>query len=113
MRSRTLTREELSLVQRMLANVLDGARITNNLSSRVVEAMNDGGMGSLRFLGGAPIRSAGKTIATATFADADGTPVSVTLVLDRLGDLYELDIWEADFSPVQRIPPADQVVVSS
>jgi hypothetical protein len=39
-------------------------------------------------------------------------PVSVALNLDEQGELYELDIWKMDFSPLQRIPPADQIQIS-
>jgi hypothetical protein len=52
-------------------------------------------MGSLRF-SGAERRRYGSTLAEVEFKDADGTPVSVALMLDEAGDLFELDIWKVD-----------------
>lgn len=76
-----------------------------------VQAMRDGGMGSLRFPG-VEQRRYGSTLAEAEFRDADGTPVSVALMLDEAGDLFELDIWKVDFSPLVRIPPVDQITIT-
>ena len=109
---RTLTSQELDLVRHMLAGVPDGESIGGDLSSRLVREMNDGGMGSLRFVSDEPAGKAGREIAKATFNDADGTLATVSLFLDRLGHLYELDIWKVDFSPLQRIPSVDLVSIS-
>jgi hypothetical protein len=68
----------------------------------LVEEMNDGGMGSLRFVGRAD-RRFGRCIGEAKFDDADGVPVSVALNADQRGELFELDLWKVDFSPLQRI----------
>ncbi|MDX3967543.1 MAG: hypothetical protein QHD01_13185 [Bradyrhizobium sp.] len=68
----------------------------------LVEDMNDGGMGSLRFMGSAD-RLWGKCIGEAEFDDADGVLVSVALNIDQRGELFELDLWKVDFSPLQRI----------
>jgi hypothetical protein len=67
-----------------------------------VEEMNDGGMGSLLFVG-APDRRFGRCIGEAEFDDADGVRVSVALNLDQRDELFELDLWKVDFSPLQRI----------
>lgn len=32
--------------------------------------------------------------------DQDGVDVIATLSLDNYGDLFELDVWKVDFSPV-------------
>lgn len=76
-----------------------------------VQDMRDGGMGSLRF-SGAERRRFGSTLAEAEFRDADGTLVSVALMLDEAGELFELDIWKVDFSPLLRIPPVDQITIT-
>jgi len=68
----------------------------------LVEEMNDSGMGSLRFVGSAD-RRLGKCIGEAEFDDADGVIVSVALNVDQRGELFELDLWKVDFSPLQRI----------
>jgi hypothetical protein len=68
----------------------------------LVEEMNDGGMGSLRFVGSAN-RRLGACVGEAEFDDADGVTVSVALNIDQRGELFELDVWKVDFSPLQRI----------
>jgi hypothetical protein len=67
-------------------------------------------MGSLRF-SGPEQRRYGSTLAEAEFKDADGTLVSVALMLDKAGDLFELDIWKVDCSPLVRIPPVEQITI--
>jgi hypothetical protein len=69
--------------------------------------MNDGGMGSLRFVGSAD-RRFGKCIGEAEFDDLDGVPVSVALNVDQYGQLFELDLWKVDFSPLKRIAARDE-----
>ncbi|HJI18730.1 MAG: DUF6984 family protein [Alistipes sp.] len=73
----------------------------------LVSPMNDGGMGSLTLF--FPFttdrkRSFGKQISDCTFTDTDGVEVIVSLYADTNGDLYELDIWKTDFSPMKQIP---------
>jgi hypothetical protein len=48
----------------------------------LVEEMNDGGMGSLRFVGSAD-RRFGKCVGEAEFDDEDGMLVSVALNVDQ------------------------------
>jgi hypothetical protein len=68
----------------------------------LVDEMNDGGMGSLLFVGAAD-RRFGRCIGECEFDDADGVLVSVALNLDQRDELFELDLWKVDFSPLQRI----------
>ena len=68
----------------------------------LVEEMSDGGMGSLLFAGSVD-RRFGECIGEAEFNDADGVLVSVALNVDQRGELFELDLWKVDFSPLQRI----------
>jgi hypothetical protein len=74
----------------------------------LVEEMNDGGMDSLCFVGTRD-RRFGNCIGSAEFDDADGVPVSVSLNVDQHGELFELDIWKTDFSPLQRIAPLGEL----
>jgi hypothetical protein len=74
-----------------------------------VAAMDDGGMGSFRIAAPGAAeesRAFGSEGAELAFQDADGTPVLVTLYLDRDGAPFEVDVWRVDFSPVVRIPDA-------
>jgi hypothetical protein len=104
--ARTLTPAERELVHLLLASKKDPRTVTNSVLD-----MRDGGMGSLRF-SGSEQRCYGSTLAEAEFKDADGTPVSVALMLDETGDLFELDIWKVDFSPLVRIPPVEQITIT-
>lgn len=73
--------------------------------------MNDGGMGSIRFVG-AENRRFGSTPVEAHFHDEDGTPVIATVIVDQRGELYELDVWKVDFSQLKRIPPFEEITVN-
>ena len=103
---RHLSPEERTLVTFLLASKAD-VRPVNDL----VQDMRDGGMGSLRFAG-PDNRAYGRTLAQAEFRDADGVAVSPALHLDTDGELFELDIWKVDFSPLVRIPPLDQAKIT-
>jgi uncharacterized SAM-dependent methyltransferase len=64
-------------------------------------------MGSIRFLNGADRRRS-RSIAEAQYVDDDGVLVSIELNVDEMNELFELDFWKVDFSPLRRYPsPAD------
>lgn len=65
--------------------------------------MADGGMGSLRFNSNNPNRRLGATVAQLWYRDEDDVPVLASLYLDTEGNLYELDSWKTDFTPLRRI----------
>lgn len=71
--------------------------------------MNDGGMGSLKFVDIAKTKARLPTrVREATFLDVDGMSVSITLNVDQDGDLFELDVFKADGSRLKRFPsPGD------
>lgn len=66
--------------------------------------MNDGGMGSLLFVRSKPDRRLGEVVAEFQFKDEDNIPVLASLNLDEDGELFELDLFKADFSPLKRLP---------
>jgi hypothetical protein len=67
--------------------------------------MTDGGMGSVRFLASTgEKRSIGKIIAEAEYFDEDGILVSIVINADQQGNLYEIDFWKVDFSPLCKYP---------
>ena len=47
----------------------------------------------------------GQEVSRLQFKDQDGIEVSVSLNVDQFGQLFEVDIWKVDFSPLIRIPP--------
>jgi len=76
--------------------------------------MNDGGMGSLLFVReSVGERRFGQELGEADFDDVDDVLVSVTLNLDQNGDLFELDVWKVDNSPLKRFPPLTDIRIRS
>lgn len=104
MAKRLLTLPELGLLIYMLRDKPEAPRLLALLPVAEVEEIADGGMGSLRFVNSNPYRRLGRAVATLRYPDADGVPVLATLYLDTDGELYELDSWKTDGSPLQRIP---------
>ena len=102
---------ERELVERMLTcDVKPG--IDAKLSSALVEDMQDGGMGSIRFL--TPRHSErhiGSAIAQAEYIDDDGVLVSIVINVDQHNELYEVDFWKVDFSPLKRYPMVSDIKI--
>lgn len=101
---RTLSASEAALIRFIASGSLpDG--VLADLPDVPIREMDDGQMGSLEFVG-ASDRRVGSTAGYVEFEDTDGVPVSVALLLDQEGRLYQLDIWKVDFTPLIRIPDA-------
>ncbi len=75
-----------------------------------VEEMNDGGMGSLKFVSDDDDRQLGELIAEVDFVDSDDIPVSVVLNSDNSGKLFELDVWKVNFDALISWPSKEHVV---
>lgn len=81
---------------------------------RMVAELADGGMGSIRFLPKAgTVPSFGRCAAEAAYVDADGVTVLIAVNLDDNGDLYELDFWKTDFSPLRCYPGPAQLTAAA
>jgi hypothetical protein len=77
-----------------------------------VESMNDGGMGSLTlFLKGVrkENRRFAHNVSNVEFLDKDGISVLAGLFLDQNKELFELDIFKGDGSPLIEIPDISQM----
>ena len=100
---RLLREDEKKLIQCLLKEV-DFKAI--DLDKIGVTPYDDGGMGSLWFESITPFenRRMAKVLINKEFHDEDGMPILVGLIADEQGELYELDIWKADFSPVIKYP---------
>ena len=106
--ARPLRREEFEVIQAMLQASSDQPKPKID-SSAFVSQMDDGGMGSIRFLYPDP-DPLEKAFNEAQYTDTDGILVSLNLNVDKRGRLFELDIWKVDFSPLKRYPrPTDLV----
>jgi len=67
-------------------------------------------MGSIRFVQ-PESRSFGKALVEAQYVDSDGVLVNIAVNTDNNGDLFEVDFWKVDFSPLRRYPkPSDLAV---
>lgn len=102
---RKLTNDEYNLVIFLLEDKPGTQQIVDNLHLREVEEIDDGGMGSLRFVSNdGTERKFGKEIAEFSLKDLDGMMVSFAIFFDEEGDIFELDIFKADFSPLIQFP---------
>jgi hypothetical protein len=73
----------------------------------LVRSMDDGGMGSLLLFPKGELtekRKFGEQVSEFQFKDQDGVDVIASLNLDDEGNLFELDIWKTDFSPLIKLP---------
>jgi len=110
---RVVTTLEQELLAKLLADSPRRIELLRDLPSATVEDMTDGGMGSIRFLardGGH--RIFGCEAARGDYTDADGVPVRIAVNLDQRGDLYELDFWKVDWSPLVRYPSPSDITIS-
>ncbi|MCB2100229.1 MAG: hypothetical protein KDE22_05130 [Rhodobacterales bacterium] len=111
MMKRKLRNEEILLISILVKYAgKEHAYLLDNIENLFAEEMNDGGMGSLLIFGNDNVdRKLGKCIAEASFCDDDETPVIVGLNIDNYQDLFELDMWKADGSPLISLPDVKNV----
>lgn len=103
--SRKATPDEVSLIEFLVCNTSIMMPV-NWKESLFVTPMNDGLMGSLylSFTSGVNLdRVFGVQISECHFLDSDGIDVIVSLNIDKDGDLFELDIWKTNYSPLIKI----------
>ena len=110
MRYRDFTAEERCLVAFLLrAAKKDEGYISEFFSKMQCYDMDDGGMGSIRFVSPgngevADTRKFGEEVCSCHFTDEDGVTVSAALYVDSAVHPFELDVWKVDFSPLIRMP---------
>jgi hypothetical protein len=114
LQGRSLRPLERQLIERMLRGQDVKPEVTAKLPSVLVEDMQDGGMGSIRFLiPGYSARHFGKAVAQAEYIDEDGVLVSIVINADQENELYEVDFWKVDFSPLKRYPKASDIKIKA
>jgi hypothetical protein len=107
LRARPLREEEIELIASLIRRIASGENLKGALKSLRVMDMKDGNMGSIRFARGER-RTFDKVLAEAQYTDEDGVCVSIAINGDNKGDLFEVDFWKVDFSPLKRYPqPSD------
>ncbi len=105
---RPLDEREQRLLAILTARIFPPYRHSNFRHCGLVLPLDDGGMGSLRFV--CPDAAAEETggilpVAEYQADDSDGIPVLATLYALSDGSLYEIGIWKADFQAVRDFPP--------
>ena len=111
---RQLKAYELELIKTLLMIDFKLAEvIIPTLNNVLVNEANDGGMGGLQFISSIADsdRIFGRVVSEAEFLDEDEVIVSVELSLDTNNQLFELDVWKVDYSPVSRWPDLSQIVI--
>lgn len=98
--------EELRLIK-LLINI-SGLSFPDWEKNLLVCEMNDDKMGSLILMTDIrtenSLRIFGKQISEYQYVDSDGIDVIVSLNIDNKNQLFELDIWKTDFSPLIKFP---------
>lgn len=109
-KQRSLKQEEMLLLTELLKSAAPSYQ--KQLSSSLVEDMDDGDMGGIKFINPSnQERSIGAALVEAQYTDQDGVLVSIIVNADTNGNLYELDFWKVDFTPLLRYPTPDKIVI--
>lgn len=103
---RKLRKPEVDLITFLLKGNSKANHFIDGLPNVLVEKMKDGGMGSLRFVSAKENRLFGEEVAEISLQDIDGMPVFISINLDQDGDIFELDVFKGDFSPLKQFPVA-------
>jgi hypothetical protein len=104
---RPLREEERQLISFLLSGTATKMGLKDNLATARVVDLKDGHMGSIRFVQ-TEARVFGQALVEAECTDADGVCLSIAINADNKGDLFEVDFWKVDFSPLKRYPrPSD------
>ena len=111
---RRLRSSEVAIIKRLLVETYDQESLNEKLANAWVDDMQDGGMGSIRFLTSTEReRKMGRVLVEAEYIDEDGVLVSIAVNCDQNDNLYEMDLWKVDFSPLKRYPaPSDLKSIS-
>ena len=98
---RNLTKGEKAFIMEMLKYTDETHIFSHLLDQAIVEEMDDGGMGSLKFIYENVEQALfGRDLIAVQFKDVDYTLVIASIYLDRQDKLFEIDVWKVDFSPL-------------
>lgn len=97
---RPIRPEERTLIEHLLGFVKEGHRYS---IPREVENLGDTGIQL------SPRGEHAQDLVEADYKDADGREVLITLTTNQYDELYELDLWKTNFSPLLHYPEPDKV----
>jgi hypothetical protein len=107
---RPIRPEEAALLRGMLRD--RSADWTAQIPGAIVKQMTDGAQASLQFASNLPgFRRFGRQVAEAVYTDDDGTHVKITINVDENGDLFELDVWKVNDTPLTRFPTPNDILL--
>ena len=109
MAARKLLAGEIALIRKLL-EFGDRAGLGAQLEDVLVRSLDERSLGCFRFIpaDGRP-RKFGDVAATGEAADTDHVLISFALNLDTGGELFELDAWKEDYTPVTALPDAEKL----
>lgn len=101
--TRRLTDEERELIVTLIGDGPDSKYLIQSLDHAIVIELGDDR--GIRFIDDKhKDRKLGRQIADVGWIDLDGVPVRVWLDLDNYNNLYELELWKVDDSPLLKFP---------
>ena len=109
---RLLRPEEKALLRAMASSCFPESKLEATLQGSEVEDLLDGGMGSIRVVNETgDQRRLGKVISEAEYLDSDGVLVTISINLDQNDNLFEVDFWKVDFSPLCQYPGVEDIKI--
>lgn len=99
---RKLTEQEIYIINKLIGQSNLPVRLLKPLTDLYCEAIDDGGMGSIKILyedsNREVILKAGDI--QINYQDIDNIPVNISFLIDENFNFRELDVFKADFSPL-------------
>ncbi|RYY65682.1 MAG: hypothetical protein EOO12_06305 [Chitinophagaceae bacterium] len=106
MQPRPIRQDEQALIEHLLLQI--GAGSAYHIPGEV-EDLDDGGMGSIQLSRNG--QHAGDLVKV-NYIDEDGQAVLIVLTRNQFDELFDLDIWKVDFTPLRRFPKPGQVTLA-
>lgn len=106
MTTRPIRQNEINLIWHLLQ--LTKEEIGFDDIPTLVADLDDGGMGSIRFVNN-DLRIFGRELIMVEYIDQDNIDVLISIYLDDQDDLFELDIWKVDFNKLIRYPKPEEL----
>ncbi|EMO89541.1 DUF6984 family protein [Leptospira noguchii] len=112
--SRTLKPEEKDFLLAIISEDDPESIGPGQLDSILVQELSDGHMGSIRFIQSVcknTNRQFSRKWKEVQFYDDDGVLVLASILLDKNGCAFELEIWKTNFNPLIRFPKKEEISI--
>ena len=101
--------EELTLVKYLVSQAIN-VPVGLIIPTRVF-TMKDSGMGSVRFKTDKHLPHQ-RDLITVNYRDTDNVPILISLDLNIANELYELDFFKGDYSPLVTYPIPEKLLIA-